>query len=339
MPSFAPQLPAPGGCSLYRTSTVMQQGGGQTDSEALGCTMPCARPCRPAALPPVSAVLLRLLASLLTWYSASEAQRYHQCRQTRTVQEQLTRAQGLAAYLMASQRAQRGMHLALLRDPAVIANTARPRRCLVLAGLGCGGPPPLVLDLGCGSGLSAAALREAGCYWVGVDISPDMLRLAAAPSTARLPGRADPPGGPGACWPGSSGSSEGGGDRLGADPEGGAFQGAAGGGRGGCLGLLLLDMGQGLPLRTSPPLTDLTLTLMHTGQQQQQQQEGEGEGGRLACGPAAGLRPAALLFDACLSVSALQWLLHRPLQPDRALTRLLAQLHCALRPGARAVLQ
>ncbi|KAJ9519367.1 hypothetical protein QJQ45_023167 [Haematococcus lacustris] len=179
-----------------------------------------------------------------------------------------------------------------------------------------------------------------------------MLHLAAAACTAQLPGRTERPGGPGTgtSWPGSSGSSQGGGDRLGADPGGGAYQGAAGGGRGDCLGLLLLDMGQGLPLRTSPPHPDLTLTLMHTGQQQrqqqqqqqqrqQQQQQEEGEGGRLACGPAAGLPPAALLFDACLSVSALQWLLHRPLQPDRALTSLLTQLHCALRPGARAVLQ
>lgn len=33
----------------------------------------------------------------------------------------------------------------------------------------------LVLDLGCGSGLSGSVLSKAGHYWVGMDISPDML--------------------------------------------------------------------------------------------------------------------------------------------------------------------
>ena len=36
----------------------------------------------------------------------------------------------------------------------------------------------LILDLGCGSGLSAAALEESGHYWVGVDISQAMLDVA-----------------------------------------------------------------------------------------------------------------------------------------------------------------
>ncbi|XP_015788341.1 probable 18S rRNA (guanine-N(7))-methyltransferase [Tetranychus urticae] len=35
-----------------------------------------------------------------------------------------------------------------------------------------------ILDLGCGSGLSAAAIEEAGHSWVGVDISPSMLDVA-----------------------------------------------------------------------------------------------------------------------------------------------------------------
>lgn len=35
---------------------------------------------------------------------------------------------------------------------------------------------PLLMDIGCGSGLSSAALQ--GCEWVGVDISPAMLTLA-----------------------------------------------------------------------------------------------------------------------------------------------------------------
>lgn len=33
----------------------------------------------------------------------------------------------------------------------------------------------LILDLGCGSGLSGSVLEENGHYWVGLDISPSML--------------------------------------------------------------------------------------------------------------------------------------------------------------------
>ena len=35
--------------------------------------------------------------------------------------------------------------------------------------------PKMILDLGCGSGLSGAALDEAGHLWVGLDISNAML--------------------------------------------------------------------------------------------------------------------------------------------------------------------
>ena len=36
-----------------------------------------------------------------------------------------------------------------------------------------------VLDVGCGSGLSGAVLSEMGHTWVGLDVSPDMLDIAA----------------------------------------------------------------------------------------------------------------------------------------------------------------
>lgn len=36
--------------------------------------------------------------------------------------------------------------------------------------------PKLILDIGCGSGLSGAALEELGHFWVGMDISDAMLR-------------------------------------------------------------------------------------------------------------------------------------------------------------------
>lgn len=37
------------------------------------------------------------------------------------------------------------------------------------------GEPRLILDLGCGSGLSGRVLGSRGHYWVGMDISPDMI--------------------------------------------------------------------------------------------------------------------------------------------------------------------
>lgn len=35
--------------------------------------------------------------------------------------------------------------------------------------------PSLILDIGCGSGLSGGVLDENGHYWVGMDISTAML--------------------------------------------------------------------------------------------------------------------------------------------------------------------
>lgn len=35
--------------------------------------------------------------------------------------------------------------------------------------------PCLLLDIGCGSGLSGAVLEESGHMWIGMDISPAML--------------------------------------------------------------------------------------------------------------------------------------------------------------------
>ncbi len=40
------------------------------------------------------------------------------------------------------------------------------------------GVPCMLLDVGCGTGLSGETLEEAGHRWVGVDISADMLRVA-----------------------------------------------------------------------------------------------------------------------------------------------------------------
>ncbi|KAL7746241.1 18S rRNA (guanine1575-N7)-methyltransferase [Sorochytrium milnesiophthora] len=41
------------------------------------------------------------------------------------------------------------------------------------------GKPAFLLDIGCGSGLSGEVIEEYGHYWVGVDIAPSMLEVAA----------------------------------------------------------------------------------------------------------------------------------------------------------------
>ncbi len=53
------------------------------------------------------------------------------------------------------------------------------QRALELLSLPDDGRPRLLLDVGCGSGLSGEALSDAGHAWVGVDISASMLEVAA----------------------------------------------------------------------------------------------------------------------------------------------------------------
>lgn len=52
------------------------------------------------------------------------------------------------------------------------------RRALELLNLPDFGHPALILDLGCGSGLSGWEITQAGHYWVGMDISEPMLDVA-----------------------------------------------------------------------------------------------------------------------------------------------------------------
>ncbi|GAB4820640.1 hypothetical protein N2152v2_007686 [Parachlorella kessleri] len=56
--------------------------------------------------------------------------------------------------------------------------TSLTERALELLSLPQDGTPRLLLDLGCGSGLSGEALTEQGHTWVGFDISPAMLDVA-----------------------------------------------------------------------------------------------------------------------------------------------------------------
>lgn len=51
-------------------------------------------------------------------------------------------------------------------------------RALELLALPEDGVPKLLLDIGCGSGLSGETLSEEGHQWIGLDISPSMLNIA-----------------------------------------------------------------------------------------------------------------------------------------------------------------
>lgn len=52
------------------------------------------------------------------------------------------------------------------------------QRAVELLALPEDGIPKLLLDLGCGSGLSGETLSEMGHIWLGTDISPAMLDVA-----------------------------------------------------------------------------------------------------------------------------------------------------------------
>ncbi|XP_028773711.1 18S rRNA (guanine-N(7))-methyltransferase RID2 [Neltuma alba] len=52
-------------------------------------------------------------------------------------------------------------------------------RALELLALPDDGIPKLLLDIGCGSGLSGETLTENGHHWIGLDISPSMLNIAS----------------------------------------------------------------------------------------------------------------------------------------------------------------
>jgi 18S rRNA (guanine1575-N7)-methyltransferase len=60
------------------------------------------------------------------------------------------------------------------------------QRALELLALPPDGTPRLLLDIGCGSGLSGEALTEAGHSWLGLDISAAMLDVAVEREVRRL---------------------------------------------------------------------------------------------------------------------------------------------------------
>lgn len=186
-------------------------------------------------------------------------------------------------------------------------------RALELLALPQGGSAKLILDLGCGSGLSGSVLSRAGHLWMGMDISTDMLSTpppaclvmtAVDVASQRLAdlGEAD------TSEPSSmeTDEQEGAGattydddDDTGDDDEEECDQSDEEENPDSCVDLFLQDMGNGV------------------------------------C-----FRPGS--FDGCISISALQWLCHanRSWERPRArLMRLFNTLFGCLARGARAVFQ
>lgn len=164
----------------------------------------------------------------------------------------------------------------------------------------------LLLDIGCGSGISGEVLREQGHAWIGVDISRDMLNIAKTAEREELVEGEDTEEDPlrpdlsHVKWgldPSSEDASE---DEAEDDEEG---PGGEGGGSGYVSPLMVEvahhDIGLGLPFRPGS-------------------------------------------FDGCISISVLQWLCHSSKKgevPQRRLRSLFQHLYNALRRGAKAVFQ
>lgn len=137
--------------------------------------------------------------------------------------------------------------------------------------------PAYVLDIGCGSGLSGQVLEEKGHFWLGCDVSRDMLLVAQERMHKE-----------------SNGDEEEGDDESMDDSNNHNNSNTKSTGD-----LMHHDMGTGLPFR-----------------------------------------PAT--FDACISISALQWLCYSNSahqNPRRRLTRFFSSLYTVLKRGGRAVLQ
>ncbi len=163
--------------------------------------------------------------------------------------------------------------------------------------------PQLLLDLGCGSGMSGAVLTKHGHAWIGCDISSDMLALAQgnATSPSMLPDgqlaiqpkqqrlKLDS-----AALPRNTLSlaSRTGHNSLNHKPAKRLGRADAAAGRG---LVMQSDMGQGIPLRDNST-------------------------------------------DGVISISAVQWLCHAS-EPHKGLRCLFRSLHSCLKPERKAVMQ
>lgn len=161
-------------------------------------------------------------------------------------------------------------------------------RAIELLRLDTTGAPQLVLDVGCGSGLSGQVLEEKGHVWVGCDVSRDMLNVANERRQEQRDQEQEMDQGSDGNGA-TSGSGNMDDDDEDSDDEDGPSTGD----------LMHHDMGTGLPFR-----------------------------------------PAT--FDACISISALQWLCYsnsKAQNPRKRLLRFFSSLYTVLKRGGRAVLQ
>ncbi len=163
--------------------------------------------------------------------------------------------------------------------------------------------PQVLLDLGCGSGISGAVLTKHGHAWIGCDISSDMLAVAQGTTTSSsmLPDgqlalqpqqkRLKPDS---AALPRNtlSFTSRTGHNSLNHKPAKHPGRANAAAGRG---LVVQSDMAQGIPLRNNS-------------------------------------------IDGAVSISAVQWLCHAS-EPHKALRRLFRSLHRCLKPEGKAVMQ
>lgn len=152
------------------------------------------------------------------------------------------------------------------------------------------GRPAMVLDIGCGSGLSGQVLEEKGHVWVGCDVSRDMLNVAQERIDRQKEDAATKDDDERMMT--DRGDNEDRSDDVDDDDDSHHVPEPTG-------DLLHHDMGTGLPFR-----------------------------------------PAT--FDACISISALQWLCYSnstSQNPRKRLTRFFSSLYTVLKRGGRAVLQ
>jgi 18S rRNA (guanine1575-N7)-methyltransferase len=171
-------------------------------------------------------------------------------------------------------------------------------RAIELLRLNPDGAPCLILDVGCGSGLSGKVLEEHGHVWVGCDISRDMLHVAKE-RMVRLKN-------------GSTSSDD---DEEGSDDD-------------------QEDEGSDEELDDANDEDNNKKTKFVSTRADR--------GDLLQHDMGTGLPFRAGVFDACVSVSALQWLCYgnsSQQNPKQRLARFFSSLYSVLKRGGRAVLQ